>query len=213
MGPILNINQNKDLSIEEIEQNDNNNYNNSDIFCNPEKIDSSYLNKKRKTPDGGGKENINQLNANIPSETISQLKQKIEENEKKAKNLNEEIIKKQKELDELNEVIKNMKNELDNLEKYNEIKNNLVNYLDSQISNNENINESNDAIKNIMNDYWNNNQKNFLPLYQSLNPNSKKNVKSEISALAKLYQKTNLQTIILKKINLKMKIRPFLKKH
>ena len=38
-----------------------------------------------------------------------------------------------------------------------------------------------------------------MPLYQSLNPNSKKSVKREINALEKLYQKTNLQTIIIKK--------------
>ena len=101
---------------------------------------------------------------------------------------------------------------MDNLEKYKEIKNNLVDYLDSQISNHEEIDESKDVIKNIMDDYWKNNQNNLLPLYQSLNPNSKKNVKREINALEKLYQKTNLQTIIIKKKNLKMKIPQFLKK-
>ena len=187
MGPILNKNKNKELSIEEIEQNENNN-NTTHILCNPEEVDTPYLKKKRKIPDGGGEEHINQLNRNVPSETISQLKQKLEENEKKAKDLKEEIIKKQKELDELNEVNKNMKNELDNLEKYKEIKSNLVYYLDSQIQNYENINESKDEIINIMNDYWNNNKKNLLPLYQS-----------EINALEKLYQKTHLQTIIIKK--------------
>jgi len=54
-----------------------------------------------------------------------------------------------------------------------------------------------------MNDYWNNNQNNFLSLYQSLNPNSKKSVKSEINALEKLYQKTYLQPVIIKKNNTK----------
>ena len=198
MGPILNNNPNKEPSNEEIIKNDDNN-NKIDMLCNPEHVDSPYLNKKRKIPDGGGKENVDQLNIKVPSETISQLKQKLEENEEEAKILEEEILQKNKELDEINEVIKNIKNELDILEKYKEIKNNFVDFLDSQIANFEEIDESKDAIKNIMNDYWNNNQKNLLPLYQSLNPKSKKNVKNEISELEKLYQKTHLQTIIIKK--------------
>ena len=201
MGPILKPDPKKEPSIEEIVQNDDNNDNNNNIdtFCNPEHIVSQYLNKKRKIPDGGGKENVNQLNRNVPSETISQLKQKLEENEEEAKILKEEILQKKKELDEINEIIKNIKNELDILEEYKEIKNNFVDFLDSQLSNYEEMDESKDVIENIMNDYWNNNQKNLLPLYQSLNPNTKKNVKNEISALEKLYQKTYLQTMVIKK--------------
>jgi len=196
MGPILN----KEPSNKEIEHNDDNdhNNNNSDISFIPEKVDSPYLKRKRKIPDGGGKDYVNQLNKNISSKIISQLKQELEENEKKAQDLKEEIIKKQKELDDLNEVIKNIKNELDNLEKYKEIKNNLLEHLDSQISNYAKSNESKDVLKNIMNDYWNKNQRNLLPLYQSLNPNSKNNVRTEIKELEKLYQKTYLQTIVIK---------------
>jgi len=92
MGPILN----KEPSNKEIQHNDDNDdNNNTDISFIPEKVDSPYLKRKRKIPDGGGKE-FNQLNKNISSKIISQLKQELEENEKKAQDLKEEIIKNRK---------------------------------------------------------------------------------------------------------------------
>ena len=80
----------------------------------------------------------------------------------------------------------------------------MVENLNSQILNFEkenNIKEPTNVIENIMDEYWNNNQSNLLPLYQSLNPNSKKSVKSEINALEIFYQKIYLQTIILDNTN------------
>ena len=209
MGPILKSNpDNKESLFEEIIQDVNNNNKNIDIFpVNPAQDNSSYINKKRKKPDGGGDRHPNELNENVPLETFSQLKQKLEENEKKAENIKEEIAKKQKEFDKLTQVIKNQKNELVQLEKYKKIENNLIEYLDKQLLNyksdiNTN-NEPNDTIKNMMDDYWNKNQSNLLPLYQNLNQNSKKNLKHEINALEKLYQKTYLQTIVIEKNHFK----------
>ena len=69
MGLILNRNQKKkEPSNEEIEQNADD-INNTDNFWR-NVVDSLYLARKRKKPDGDGKNHSNEINGNAPSETI-----------------------------------------------------------------------------------------------------------------------------------------------
>jgi len=203
MGPLLNRNKNPKHLNEEFDQNVDNIPKKYNFWCNV--VDSLSFIRKRNKPDEDGKENTNKLNGNELSEINRQkdlLLKKLEENELKARKLKVLITKKDEELDELNEVIKNIKNDLIILEEYEEIKSNLIEKLNSQILNQEkenNVNDSTKVIKNFMNEYWNNNQNKFLSLYQSLNQNLKNSIKSEINGIEKLYQKTYLQTMILKK--------------
>ena len=110
MDHILNKNQNKKHLIAE---NTDNLYNYDDAPI--------FIARKRRKPDGGDKEHVNELNSEINLQ-IDLLKQKLEENEIKEKDLKNEIIQKNKKLNNISEEIKNIKNELDVLEKYKKIK-------------------------------------------------------------------------------------------